>query len=261
MSWKLPGGELEMIGPVDRVHGRRLPLLNVPLMADAPALQCRGRRRSHVTMPGHRKGIKPPNAGRTYPPEPLTTGETLRLLAACPSGKYGVRNRALIALLWRTGLRVSEALALYPHHIDQANKRVVVLRGKGGKRRIVGIDSGGLMELQPWLMLRAELGAPADAPLFCTVTKGEVGNRLGASYVRSIFRRYGRRAGIPKRVHPHGLRHSLACDLIREGFSLPSVQAQLGHSSPATTGIYLRGLGADEAFEKVAAREWPGGAR
>lgn len=76
---------------------------------------------------------------------------------------------------------------------------------------------------------------------------------------RKVLHEYGRLADIPKRVHPHGFRHTLAVDLVREGFSINNVQAQLGHSNVATTATYLRGMGADEAFDRVAARPAPGG--
>jgi integrase len=221
--------------------------------------ECSGKRRSRITVPGYRKGQKPPNWKKTYPPEPLTAAEVFKLMDACGPHKKGLRNRALIVLMWRTGLRVSEALDLRPHHVDFEAKRVKVLRGKGLKSRTVAIDTGALMEIQVWLMERAMLGVSADAPLFCTVNKPTAGNTVHPAYVRTLLRTLRKRAGISKRVHPHGLRHSLACDLMRERVPLSHIQSQLGHGSPATTGLYLRGLGADEAFEVIANREWPGG--
>lgn len=221
-----------------------------------------GRPRNPITMPGHNRGVKPPNTGKRFPPEPLTSEEALRLLNAIPqTTKAGIRNRALLAVLWRTGLRINEALDLRPHHIDFAAQRVKVLNGKGSKTRTIGIDSYGLHELQPWLFERAMLGVPPLAPLFCTIQLPGRGGKMHDAYVRARLHEYGALAGIPKRVHPHGWRHTLAVDLVREGFSIPHVQAQLGHNNIATTATYLRGMGADEAFEKVAGRQWPGGAK
>lgn len=270
MTVVLKGGELEVVGPAGLVVMRRLPLYRVNWVNEGPVtlMGKNGRPRNKVTLPGHGKGIKPPNTGKRYPPEPLTDEEVLRILAVIPTShaagapnRTGIRDKALITLLWRTGLRVSEALDLRPHHVDMGTQRVLVLNGKGGKTRTVGIDMGGLFALQPWLFERAMLGVHAMAPLFCSVQRPGVGNRLYSAYVRHKLHEYGAAAGVPKRVHPHGFRHSIACSLIQEDFGLTDVQAQLGHSSPATTAIYLRGLGADKAFAKVAERAWPGGAR
>jgi integrase len=250
--------ELAYIGPANRHEWRRLPLLRVRWL-DA---DCEGRSRPglRVTEKGYRKGCKPGNHGRRFPPEPLTPDEVLRLLAAIPGNtKAGIRNRALIAFLWRTGLRIDcEALELRPHHVDFAAYRVTVLNGKGGKRRIVAADAFALAQLSPWVMERAMLNVPASAPLFCSVSQPNPGQRLWSAYVREAIHEYGRRAGIPKRVHPHGFRHTLTCDLIREGFPLSHAQSQLGHSSIATTAIYARGLGADAAFDAIAERPMPG---
>jgi site-specific recombinase XerD len=263
VKWKLPGDELEFVGPYGLVTVRKMPRIVLPdWYEDQRVIAKNGRRRNLITLPGHGAGIKPPNTGKKYPPEPLTNAEALRLLAIIPQDtKTGVRNRALLALLWRTGLRVSEALDLKPHHVDYAAKRVTVLHGKGDKRRTVGIDDYGLFALDPWLMERMMLGIPADCPLFCTTQLPGRGNRMYPAYVRTVLHRYGAMAGIPKRVHPHGFRHTMACDLVQEGFSIINVQNQLGHSNVATTAGYLRGLGADSTFDLIAARAMPGGVR
>lgn len=226
-----------------------------------------GRPRNKVTLPGHNKGVTPLNKGRKFPPEPLTDEEALRLLNAIrvkfPAGAsdpQGVRDRALIALLWRTGLRISEALDLRVHHVDFQARRVKVMNGKGSKTRTVGIDAYGLHELQPWLFERALLGLPAASPLFCTIQRPGRGNRVNDAYIRAKIHRLAVLAGIPKRVHPHVFRHTLAVSMVRERFTIPQVQAQLGHGNVATTATYLRGLGADEAFDLVAQRPMPGGA-
>jgi site-specific recombinase XerD len=194
-----------------------------------------------------------------------------RILAACtprvgrcPNRWHhytATRNRALIVTLWRAGLRIHEGLLLRPHHIDHQAQLVTVLRGKGGKRRVVGIDSGALAYIEEWEALRDGLDLPADAPLFCSVQPPNPGQPLWQAQVRRYLHEAARRAGIPKRVHPHGLRHSMAVDLVREGAPMPYVQRALGHSSLATTSIYLSGLGAGEHCEFMAARSWPGASR
>jgi site-specific recombinase XerD len=264
------GSELEYVGTMAEawVGASRLGIVRVEqwypdtYRLDAPAVLIgrNGRPRGAITLPGHNRGVKPPNTGKRFPPEPLAAAEVLLMMEACPNTMAGIRNRALIALLWRTGLRVSEALALRPHHIDFQARRVKVLSGKGSKTRTVGVDDGGLIAIQPWLLERALLGVPPTSPLFCTIQRPGRGGLMHDAYVRAMLHKLGAEVGIPKRVHPHGFRHSIACDMIREGFSLTDVQAQLGHADPSVTAIYLRGMGADVAFEKVAERQWPGGA-
>lgn len=265
-------GDVEFVGLLADQPTTRLRLVKfetwVPeTYAPVAALMRNGRPRNIATTPGFRAGLPSRNRGKKFPPEPLTPQEALALLAVIdPQTMAGVRNRALIALLWRTGLRISEALDLRPHHVDFVAHRVTVLHGKGDKRRTIGIDGGGLVAVQPWLLernilLQAVPMRKATAPLFCTIQLPGRGGRMHSAYVRSVIHKYGALAGIQKRVHPHGFRHTLACDLIHEGFGITDAQAQLGHANPATTAVYLRGMGADEAFEKVAERVWPAGVR
>ena len=101
----------------------------------------RAHNRSPIVQPGYRQGQHPANYGLKLPPEPLTRGEIELLLRHMGRGPCGVRNRALVVLLWRSGLRIAEALALYPKDIDPAAGTVTVLYGKGGRRRQVGVDN------------------------------------------------------------------------------------------------------------------------
>src|SRR5262245_56755042 len=101
--------------------------------------------------PGH-------NAGQTYPVEILTVDEVGALMAAMNSGATGARNRALVAVLHRAGLRVGEALALKPADIDAQDCSLRVLRGKGSKARTAGIDEGGLLYIERWTRHRTRLG-------------------------------------------------------------------------------------------------------
>lgn len=103
--------------------------------------------------------------GRTFPPEILTDAEVRRLIAACsPTSRTGIRSRALIVFLYRTGLRIAEALALFLKDVDLDGGMVRVLRGKGGRPRTVGIDAGARPEIEAWLALRARLGILGSAP-------------------------------------------------------------------------------------------------
>ncbi len=193
----------------------------------------------------------PANKGRTYPAEVLTPDEVRALLKACSHrAPTGVRNRALLMTLYRGGLRVSEALQLAPKDIDRAAGTVTVLRGKGGKRRTVGLDPGAFAVLERWLDRRTRLGINGRSPIFCTLR----GTALNTAYVRALMPRLARRAGIDKRVHAHGLRHTHAAELAHEGLPMNAIQAQLGHSSLATTSIYLQHVAPAELVKAMRGR-------
>lgn len=221
-----------------------------------------GRYLSPICRPGYRKGQKPPNWRKRYPASPPTPDEMLSILDLCDiNTKRGVRNRALIATLWRSGLRISEALALLPHEVDFTNHTVTVMKGKGGKRRVSGIDGGGLLEISRWLLVRAALNVPEGSPLFCTVNRPTAGNPVHPAYVRTLLRTLRVRAGVPHRVAPHQLRHAHACELARERIPVPLISRQLGHGNVGTTATYLASISNEEVVEAVSARPWPGGGR
>jgi integrase len=205
-------------------------------------------------------GQKPANYGKKYPPEPLTREEVNRLLAACGRGPTGVRNRALLVVLYRAGIRIAEALALYPKDFDPAGS-LTVLEGKGGKRRTVGIDPQAVAVVQHWLTVRAKLGLNGRHRLFCTITRDHpggtiAGRPLGGAYCRGLCKRLGARAGIEKRVHPHGLRHTHAFELANEGHPMHLIQAQLGHGDLAVTGRYLQHIAPAALIGAIQQRTW-----
>jgi integrase/recombinase XerD len=166
----------------------------------------------------------------------------------------GVRNRALIAICWRCGLRIGEALALRVKDFEPDSGTLVVQRGKGGKRRIVGVDAGTVALVSRWLEARRRRCISNGAPLFCTLA----GRQLDQSYIRHMLPRIARKAGIERRVHAHGLRHAFAVDLVGSGAPLYVVRDALGHASIATTQVYLSRVGAHEAVEAMRNREWQG---
>ena len=195
----------------------------------------------------------PANTGRKFPAEPLSSDEVKALLRACsPRAATGIRNRALIVVLYRAGLRISEALALLPKDLDLANGTIRILHGKGDQARTVGLDAGAWAILQLWLDRRAALGINGHCCVFSTLQ----GKPVKAAYVRTLLPRLARKAGIQKRVHPHGLRHSFAYELAGEGTPIHLIQAQLGHLSLATTDRYVRHLCPSDVVEAMKAREW-----
>ena len=200
----------------------------------------------------------PSTRGMRFPVEVLTRSEVRALLDTfsrrAPSG---VRNRALVTVLYRAGLRCGEALALEVRDVELQSGSVTVRCGKGGKRRVVGLDGSALDAVERWVQHRARLGAGNRGVLFCQVETGRVGLPLDPSYCRKMDTRHGRRAGIEKRVHPHGFRHTLLSELAMEGVPLPTVSAVAGHASCATTDVYLRRVAAPEVVAAMQSRpEW-----
>jgi site-specific recombinase XerD len=196
--------------------------------------------------------------GETYPVEILNRQEVLDLLAACSRrAPTGIRNRALIAVLWRCGLRVSEALALKPADIDDKHRSVRVRHGKGDKARTVGIDAQTLDTIAAWLEVRKTFKISASKPLFCQITKGSEGQPIDSSYIRHLLPRLAEKAGITKRVHAHGLRHTHAVELLRdEKKDVVTIQGVLGHSSVAVTNTYLAHLNPQQVIDAVRDRVW-----
>jgi integrase/recombinase XerC len=158
----------------------------------------------------------------------------------------------LICLLWRGQLRISEALALKVADFDPAACTLRVLHGKGNKARVVVIDAQAAAVLSEWLAVRKGLGLNGHRPIFCTLR----GKPLSTAQVREMLPRRGKKAGITKRVHAHGLRHTGASELAQEGVALVDIQQQLGHSSAATTDRYLHQLNPVARAERLRARTW-----
>jgi integrase len=224
---------------------------------DVVLLDRRGQRRPAVTLPGHNAGKKPPNWGKKYPAEILTHAEIARLMLVCGTGVAGIRNRALIVVLWRGGLRCAEALDLEPRDIDREAGSLCIREGKGRRRRIVGFDPAAFAVLERWLEVRARLGVGWGCKVFCVVKEPNVGRPLSGSYWREAIKRLGRQAGIEKRVHSHGLRHTHAVELMRESLPILHISRQLGHSSLAITQHYVDHLEPGEVVALMQRRDWP----
>jgi integrase len=110
-------------------------------MTSLELLDATGRHRSPATTPGHHCGRPPRNKGLRYPPDPPSVEEIVAVMRCAGKTPYGLRTRALMVVLWRSGLRISEALALAESDLDMSRGAVLVRRGKGGKRREVGMDA------------------------------------------------------------------------------------------------------------------------
>jgi site-specific recombinase XerD len=105
-----------------------------------PLFNAAGRRRAPVTLPGYLIGRPPRNKGLRYPPDPPTVEEIVAVMRQAGDGVHGARMRAFVVLLWRAGLRISEALTVTEHDLEPRAGSVLVRHGKGGRRREVGMD-------------------------------------------------------------------------------------------------------------------------
>jgi site-specific recombinase XerD len=175
----------------------------------------------------------------------------MRCAGAAP---YGLRARALVVMLWRAGLRVSEALALAEGDLDRSTGGVLVRLGKGGKRRRVGMDRWGWQQLQPWLDCRIEL--PVGA-LLCVIDGPTAGRPWSPSAARVTLHRLAVEAGVRRRFAPHQLRHAHAVEMAREGIPLTVIQRQLGHANLGVTSIYLQGIDQSKIIDTVHHRPAP----
>ena len=128
-----------------------------------------------------------------------------------------------------------------------------VLHGKGDKSRTAYIDHDALEYVDRWIEARRCLGLKSIAPLFCTLD----GDMMSTAYVRQLLPRLGRKAGLAKRIHAHGLRHTHASELRREGKDIGAISKQLGHSSISTTARYLDHIAPEDVARAIAGRRIP----
>lgn len=179
--------------------------------------------------------------------------DDIKKILALPNIKCatGLRNRCILQAMYRGGLRVEEALCLAPEDVNFKEGFFYVQGGKGGKDRYTPLDQETINWLQKWAAIR-----PESDYFFCTLK----GGKMDQSYVRHLLRRLSQKANVYirdgkrlKPVHPHLFRHSFATELLEEGFSIYEVKELLGHSSIATTEVYLHVM-PEKLAAKVRAR-------
>jgi site-specific recombinase XerD len=213
-----------------------------------------GHRRSPATMPGFHEGRAPGNKGRRYPADPPTVEEIIAVMREAGGSAEGIRLRALIVILWRSGLRIGEALDLTETDLDATRGAVLVRRGKGGRRREVGMDRWAWSQLEPWLAVRRQL--PVGA-LLCVVRGATAGRHWEPSSARKQLARTAAKASVRRRFAPHQLRHAHAVEMAHEGVPLVVIQRQLGHANLGVTSIYLQGIDSSEIIDTVHSRSAP----
>jgi len=179
--------------------------------------------------------VKAPRIGRPLP-KYLTLTQVERLLNA-PDGRTpeGIRDRAMLTLMYASGLRASELVTLRLENVD-ANAGFLYVLGKGGKERVVPVAEAALAALAGYMAGARPgfLGKRLSSALFLS----RRGKQITRQTLWNRIRRWALSAGIEERISPHTLRHSFASHLLAGGADLRAVQAMLGHADIATTQIY-----------------------
>ena len=176
--------------------------------------------------------VSAPRAARKLP-DTLDVDQMARLLEIPGDDAVTRRDRAMLELLYSSGLRLAELVALNPADIDPA-EAIVRVTGKGQKTRLVPVGRKARGALAEWASSRSELALPTESALFV----GTRGRRISPRVVQQRVRHWARRAGLPKRVYPHLFRHSFATHLLESSGDLRGVQELLGHADISTTQIY-----------------------
>jgi integrase/recombinase XerD len=181
--------------------------------------------------------VRPPTPPRKLP-KAIPLADVERLLAAAGSDgtPLGLRDRALLEMLYGTGARISEAVGLDRDDVDEA-AGTVLLRGKGAKERVVPVGSYALEALSAYLV-RARPGLLAAGRATPALFLNARGGRLSRQSAWTVLRTVAARAGLSTPVSPHTLRHSFATHLLDGGADVRVVQELLGHASVTTTQVY-----------------------
>jgi len=178
--------------------------------------------------------VRAPKAAQRLPAT-LDVDQMARLLApgAADHGPLAARDRAMLELLYSSGLRLAELVGLDVVDVDLKD-RTVRVTGKGAKTRIVPVGSVAAAAVSAWLGFRGRIARPSTTALFL----GRNGRRLGARAVQLRVSAWARRQGLSLKLHPHLFRHSFATHLLESSGDLRGVQELLGHASISTTQVY-----------------------
>jgi integrase/recombinase XerC len=176
--------------------------------------------------------VSAPKAARKLP-NTLDIEQMGRLLDIRGDDPVTQRDRAILELLYSSGLRLAELVGLDPDDINFSDN-IVRVTGKGNKERLIPVGRKARTALQGWLQVRVILANPDETALFVGVR----GRRISPRTVESRVKHWAKQAGIPQRVYPHLFRHSFATHLLESSHDLRGVQELLGHADISTTQIY-----------------------
>lgn len=179
------------------------------------------------------QGVRAPKTARTLP-NTLTADEAAQLLAIGANDNIASRDLAMMELMYSSGLRLAELVALDTGSVD-FDQQLVHVHGKGGKQRVVPVGRYAIAALHEWLRVRADwLHGEDPSALFVS----RQGNRLSQRSVQTRLAFWGSKQALGARLHPHKLRHSFATHLLESSGDIRAVQEMLGHANMATTQIY-----------------------
>ncbi|GIT34807.1 MAG: tyrosine recombinase XerC [Gammaproteobacteria bacterium] len=177
-------------------------------------------------------GIKTPKAPKRLP-NVLDVDQINQLLNIRETSPTSLRDKAILELLYSSGLRLSELVNLNPIDLNLKDKSLMVM-GKGGKTRLVPIGQKAIEAVNQWLDVRSKLAKTDEEALFV----GTKGVRLGQRAIQARITHWGKKNGIQQGVYPHLLRHSFATHLLEASGDLRAVQELLGHKDISSTQIY-----------------------
>ena len=179
------------------------------------------------------EGISTPRGERKLP-RTLNIEQAAQLVTITPDSDLTFRDRAILELLYSSGLRLSEIERSNVCDVDLADKTMTIL-GKGGKTRIVPVGRHAITAIKSWLQRRQALVSNVEEKALFVSRSG---NRLGARAIQKRVEYWAKRQGLDRSVHPHMLRHSFASHLLESSSDLRAVQELLGHSDISTTQVY-----------------------
>ncbi|MCC6474256.1 MAG: tyrosine recombinase XerC [Burkholderiales bacterium] len=180
------------------------------------------------------KGVRAPRSAKRLP-KALSPDAAVQLLDPAGADATEVRDKAMFELLYSSGLRLAELVAIDLRQArDLVSQGEVAVIGKGAKTRAVPVGRAAASAVSAWLAVRGALAAPGEPGLFV----GRRGARIAPRVVQARLSRWAKKSGLDTHVSPHALRHSFASHLLQSSGDLRAVQELLGHASIATTQVY-----------------------
>jgi integrase/recombinase XerC len=222
----------EVRGWVSALHRRGLSGKSIQRALSALRSFYRYLLREKIVTCNPASGVSAPKSARRLP-DTLNADQAARLVALEARDPLAVRDRAMLELLYSSGLRLSELVNLNIPELDLSAGSVRVT-GKGRKVREVPVGAKARAALRDWLAVRTEFARTEEAAVFVARN----GRRLGARAVQQRLRQWAKRQGLEVPVHPHMLRHSFASHVLESSGDLRAVQEMLGHANISTTQIY-----------------------